>query len=125
MSTKQVKGILKITYAYATLLGYRSLSAPIQVSLKSPTPLVRILSTRMSVVSPWIFTGQEHQAYQESLNKLSMQINFEEINYAKTNPFLCKDFISSSKLRKWKGFIESKQKSSNFLFTKYKEDKFE
>ena len=50
----------------------------------------------------WIFTGQEHQAYQESLDKLSMQISFEEIKYAKTSPFLCFTLESGLPVRTFK-----------------------
>jgi hypothetical protein len=33
--------------------------------------------------------GDEYQAYIESIEKLSMQISFEPIDYAKTSHFLC------------------------------------
>ena len=36
-----------------------------------------------------ILIGDEYQAYIESKEKLSMQISFEPIDYAKTSPFLC------------------------------------
>ena len=36
-----------------------------------------------------ILIGDEYQAYVESTEKLSMQISFEPIDYAKTSPFLC------------------------------------
>ena len=36
-----------------------------------------------------ISLGEEYQAYEQSIDRLSMQINFEKIDFAKTSAFLC------------------------------------
>ena len=36
-----------------------------------------------------ISLGKEYQAYEQSIGRLSMQINFEKIDFAKTSAFLC------------------------------------